>query len=318
MEKYEAIIVEKYAGRMRVTLNRPAKRNALSHELQVELEAALLDADQDQNVHCVIIRGAGKDFCAGYDLQDRTMMRSAEFIALRKRYGLEKTRPGSAEWTKKVRGFSSLQDDLYNLERTQRFVMQIHDMHKPVICAVHGQCLAGGTGIAFVSDIVVATEDAKIGFPPARDFGVLPINMMMYHAGPQWTKRMLLTGDSVTGATAAKIGLVLKALPTQAAVDEEADAIADRMALIPVGLLAGNKRSCNLSLELMGARTMQRLNAGLDAQGHIAGSWFGTLGEKAQAAGGLANLIKSRNATFGSGMANYDGPDDRLPAAAKL
>eukprot|EP00942_MAST-04A_sp_MAST-4A-sp1_P009296 g9296.t1 len=310
--KQNAILLEKLDGRLVITLNRPKVRNALSFELQNELQHALIDADNDAEVHCVIIKGAGKDFCAGYDLQDRTMMKSDEYKNLRERHGLSNTRVGSEEWNKKLRGFSNFEDDLYNLERTQRFVMQIFDMHKPVIACVHGQCLAGGVGLATLCDIIVCTEDCKFGFPPARDFGVLPVNMMLYHLGPQWTKRILLTGDSILGSDAQKLGLALKALPTRAEAEQECHAIADRMALIPTGLLAANKRSVNLGLELIGARTAQRLNATLDARGHQSGTWFTGMNEAAAKAGGLANLIKNRNKQFGGGIAHSDSADDRL------
>ena len=91
--------------------------------------------------------------------------------------------------------------------------MALFDAHKPVIAQVHGHCLAGGTDLALLCDVVIATDDAVFGFPPARDLGVLPTQMWLYHVGPQWAKRLLLTGDTITGAEAAKIGLVLKAVP---------------------------------------------------------------------------------------------------------
>ena len=87
----------------------------------------------------------------------------------------------------------------------------------PVIAQVHGNCLAGGTDLALHCDIVIAADDARIGFPPVRSMGVPPTNMWLYHLGPQWTKRLLFTGDTVTGAEAASIGLVLEAVPRRPA-----------------------------------------------------------------------------------------------------
>ena len=72
-------------------------------------------------------------------------------------------------------------------------------MHKPSIAQVHGYCLAGGTDIALLCDMVIAADDATFGFPPARDLGALPNNLWLYHVGPQWAKRLTLTGDTVTG-----------------------------------------------------------------------------------------------------------------------
>ena len=111
------------------------------------------------------------------------------------------------------RGGRSIDDDAWQLERAQRFRMALFDMHKPVIAQVHGYCLAGGTDIAMLCDMVIAAEDATFGFPPARDLGALPTNMWLYNVGPQWSKRLLLTGDTVTGAEAQQIGLILKAVP---------------------------------------------------------------------------------------------------------
>mmetsp|Transcript_33008 Transcript_33008/g.102413 ORF Transcript_33008/g.102413 Transcript_33008/m.102413 type:complete len:322 (-) Transcript_33008:90-1055(-) len=307
---YEHIIVEKAEGRMRLTLNRPDKRNALSFRMQTELNHALLDADNDKSIHCVIIRGAGRDFCAGFDLQDSSVYGPDGLKkSVIEHYGLDKKSP--RQWQEQIRVTRKIEDDIWNMEEQQRLQMTIFDMHKPVIVAVHGNCLAGGIGIAFLADIVVAAEDAQIGFPPARDFGVLPTNMLMYHTSPQWAKRLLITGDSISGRDAAKIGLVLKAVP-EGSLGDEVEGLADRMALIDPGLLTWNKRCVNLSMELMGARTMQRFNVMLDGMGHQAGTVYGGLGKQTKDAGGLANVFKRRNAQFGEGVAHADVPEGRL------
>ena len=109
--------------------------------------------------------------------------------------------------------------------------MQLFDMHKPVIACIHGNCLAGGNDVAGLCDLIVCAEDATFAFPPARDLGCLPNQMWFYHLGPQWTKRLALTGDSVDGKTAAEIGLALKCVPAED-LEEEVEGIADRMCLI--------------------------------------------------------------------------------------
>jgi len=132
MSSYEQILVEKVDGRMRITMNRPEKRNCLSLQLQQELNTALWDADLDKSVHCVILKGAGKDFCAGYDLGERldketvTKMRSGEIRS-----------QADPFWKQQI------DDDMWFLEQAQRLRMAIFDMHKPVICQVQGNCLAG-------------------------------------------------------------------------------------------------------------------------------------------------------------------------------
>ena len=134
------------------------------------------------------------------------------------------------------RAGSSIDDDAWQLERAQRYRMALFDMHKPSIAQVHGYCLAGGTDIALLCDMVIAADDATFAFPPARDLGALPNNMWLYNVGPQWAKRLTLTGDSVTGKEAAQIGLVLKSVPADL-LEQEVEQLADRMALIDPDLL---------------------------------------------------------------------------------
>ncbi|MEZ4502142.1 MAG: crotonase/enoyl-CoA hydratase family protein [Dehalococcoidia bacterium] len=256
--EYTSIIVEKERGRARITLNRPEKLNALSRGLQQELRQALWDADEDNRVHSVIIRGAGRSFCAGYDLTPER--RLAGEAADEKDVYAEVYRQGQA-----------FDDDVFRMEGAQRDRMTVFDMHKPVIGQVHGYCVAGGTDLALLCDIIVAASDAQIGFPPVRAMGGPPAHMWTYHVGPQWAKYMLLTGEFVSGAEAERIGLVWKSVPLDD-LEETVEELADRLAMVPTDLLAGNKRSVNLAMELMGARTMQRLAAEMDARMHTSPS----------------------------------------------
>ncbi len=293
MNDYRTILYEVDRGRARITLNRPEKLNALSLELQQELHDALWEADNDTRVHAVIIRGAGRAFSAGYDLTPLGNRRPA---------------PEGDHYTAVYRGARTFDDDAWQLERAQRLRMAIFDMHKPVVAQVHGYCLAGGTDIAFLCDIVIAAEDATIGFPPARAMGSLPNQMWVYHCGPQWAKRLFLTGDTITGAEAAKIGLVLKAVPASL-LQQEVEGLVDRMAMIDTDLLSANKRIVNLALELMGARTMQRLGAENDARAHLAPSVreFGRIAAEQ----GLKAALHWRDARFGDGRARVEGPELR-------
>lgn len=291
---FKTIIYEVENGRARITLNRPEKLNALSFELQTELNAALWEADNDNNVHAVILRGNGRAFSAGYDLTPMSGRR------------VQATDDDS--YTGVYRGGRSFDDDAWNLERAQRLRMVIFDMHKPVIAQVHGFCLAGGTDVALLCDIIIAADDATIGFPPARAMGALPNNMWIYHCGPQWAKRLFLTGDSITGAEAAKIGLVLKSVPKDL-LEAEVEHLVDRMVMIDTELLSANKRIVNLQLELMGARTIQRIASENDARAHLAPSVreFGRIaGEE-----GLKAALHWRDAKFGDGRARVEGPEIR-------
>ncbi len=289
--EFETLIYEIERGRARITLNRPEKRNALSYQLQSELYEALWEADNDTEVHAVILRGAGKSFCAGYDLAPS---------------------PGSGpppgEADRKYRGYRGFEDDTWQLERQQRLRMAIFDMHKPVVAQVHGHCLAGGTDIALLCDMVIAADDAVFGFPPARDLGALPNNMWLYNVGPQWAKRLTLTGDTITGTEAAQINLVLKAVPPEY-LEAEVEGLVDRMAKIDVELLSANKRIVNMGLELMGARTLQRIACENDARGHQTPSARGFT--KLAVEKGLKEAIRERDAKFGDGRARVVGPEIR-------
>ena len=285
---YEMIRYEVSGGAARITLDRPEKLNALSQQLLEELNHALWDADDDTEVHAVSIRGAGRAFSAGYDLAAAP-------------------RPSERDG-KKYRGNRSFDDDTWQMERSQRLRMVLFDMHKPTIAQVHGYCLAGGTDIATLCDMIICADDARFGFPPARDLGVLPTQMWMYHVGPQWAKRLLLTGDTITGVEAADIGLALKSVPVEL-LQAEVDQLLARMAHIDVDLLAANKRIVNIGLELMGARTLQRLAVETDARGHLAAS-AGEFRRKA-AQTGLREALRDRDAKFGDGRARVRGPEIR-------
>jgi enoyl-CoA hydratase len=266
-----------------VTLNRPEKRNALSAQLLRELAAALMEADEHNAVHCVVLRGAGPHFCAGADLSEYSSGRGEAY-----------------------RGRQEIDDDVWRLEQGQRLRMTLFDIHKPVIAQVHGTCIGIGTDLAWLCDMVLVAEDARIGFPPVRDLGTPPGSMWLYHCGPQWAKRLLLTGDSLTGKDAAEIGLALKSYPADQ-LETEVMRLADRMGLVDPHLLSANKRIVNLGLELMGARTIQRIGAEIDARGHLAPkarAFRETMREH-----GVKHAFQQRDAAFGSGYASIHGRD---------
>jgi enoyl-CoA hydratase len=293
---FECILYEVERGRARITLNRPQKLNALSLRLQSELNEALWEADNDTSAHSVILKGAGRAFSAGYDLASNEHDRDVPVSRIQ------------GQTQAKYRGGRSLDDDAWQLERQQRYRMALFDMHKPVIAQVHGYCLAGGTDIALLCDMIIAADDARFGFPPARDLGVLPNNMWIYNIGPQWAKRLTLTGDTITGAEAQQLGLILKAVPLEH-LEAEVEQLADRLALIDPDLLAANKRIVNIAMELMGARTLQRLAAEMDVRGHNAQAARDTM--RAMATGGLRSALKERDAKFGDGRARVNGPELR-------
>ena len=275
-------------GRARITLARPKTHNALTAKLLEELEHALWEADDDGSVHCVIIRGDGPSFSSGYDLMA----------------------PGREKRPEHRTGRSH-DDDIWLIEQNNRRIRTLMNVHKPSIAQVHGNCLAGGTDIALACDMVIAANDARIGFPAARSMGSLPGNLWMYHCGPQWTKRLQLTGDSVTGADAEKIGLVMKAVPADV-LEEEVEGLADRLSVIDPDLLAANKRITNLALELMGAQTIHRLAGENDARAHRAQA-VRDYGRNIREHG-LKETLRRRDEPFGDGYARVGVPEGRSGA----
>jgi len=267
----------------RITIHRPDKRNALTPQTLAELADALLEADDRTDVHAIVLAGAGKDFCAGYDLAGAYAGQGAE--------------DGPAY--RSVNG--TLDDDCWQLEQTQKKTLAMFDIHKPVIAQVHGNCLAGGTDLALMCDMVVAADEARIGFPAARANGTPPQNMFVYHCGPQWAKRLLMTGDWISGRDAARIGLVMDAVPA-AELEATVAELARRVALVDPELLAAHKRIVNLSLELSGARTMQRLSAEMDARAHLSRGPRRTQFRQDMAEHGLKTALTNRDAPFGNGQ----------------
>lgn len=273
---YETILYEIDAGKARITLNRPEKLNAISWKMHQELKDALFNADRDPAVHVAIIRGSGRAFSAGYDIS-----------------------PPPGEITHAATGHS-LERDMWMMEQSLEMRMPIFDMHKPVIAQVHGYCLAGGSDVALLCDIVIAADDARFGYPPVRALGSPVNHMWTYLVGPQWAKRMLLTGDNISGAEAAEIGLVMKAVPA-GELEAEVENLAGRIALIDVDLLSAQKRIVNTAMELMGARTIQRMAAERDCiarQAPVVTEFYTMAKEK-----GLKAALEWRDAKFGDGRA---------------
>ena len=297
----ECILFSVENGTARITLNRPEKRNALSMGLLRELHDAMLEADDLVAVHSVILEGAGKDFCAGYDIGGAS---DYEKLVKREAQGEESGAAAAASYAYRPEGaVGAFDDDVWQLERFLDLKMVIFDMHKPVIAKVHGNCLAGGTDIALLCDMIIATHDARFGFPPVRAHGA-PLNTMwLYHLGPQWAKRLTLTGDCLRGKDAAQLGLVMKAVPA-ARLDAEVNELARRLAAIDPHLLSANKRIINQGLELMGARTLQRMGHESDTRAHQARSRSRFRSDVA--AYGLKGALERRDAPFDDGDVKFD------------
>ena len=222
----------------RITLNRPDALNAIDDEMPGALAAAVARADADPEVHVMILSGAGRAFCAGYDLT----------------YYAEGN--GSGEVTQPM-PWDPVKDYRFMWANTQHF-MALWRAMKPVICKVQGAAVAGGSDIALCADMTIMAEDAEIGYMPARVWGCPTTATWVYRLGAERAKRMLFTGDKITGAEAAAMGLVLKAVPA-AALDDAVEELAARMASVPVNQLAMQKMVINQAIEATGLMETQRL-----------------------------------------------------------
>lgn len=232
-----AVVSYERDGRLaRITLNRPEKLNAIDEAMPRELAAAVAEANQDGGVHLIVLAGAGRAFCAGYDL------------ALYAEAG------GPRRWSQGMPWDPTL--DYQGMSENTRCFMSLWRSLTPVICKVHGYAVAGGSDIALCADLVVMAEDARIGYPPARVWGCPTTAMWVYRVGAERAKRLLLTGDLITGAEAARIGLVSEAVPA-AELDAAVERLAARMAAVPKNQLVMQKLMVNQAYENMGLATTQ-------------------------------------------------------------
>src|SRR3954447_12091588 len=254
-----------------LTLNRPERRNAINPELIADLREGLQTAHNDDGIHAIRLRGAGKGFCAGYDIGwGAESMEEAE---------------GDRPW-----------DPIADYANMSRFVdayMALWRSPKPVIAQVHGYCVGGGTDFALCSDLIVCSEDARIGYPPARVWGSPTTAMWTYRLGLERSKRLLLTGDALDGRTAAAWGLASLAVPDDE-LDDAALGLARRVALLPSNQLQMMKLLVNQVYEQMGLHVTQIIGTLLD-------------GAARHPPGGAAFPKRAREAGAGR-VAERDGP----------
>ncbi len=232
------VLYEKDGRIGRITLNRPNVMNAIDDQLPVELASAVARAEADPSVHVMILSGKGAGFCSGYDLKYYA-------TSSKKQHAVQ-----DMPW-------DPIQDYAF-MRRNTEYFMSLWRAMKPVICKVHGFALAGGSDIALSADITVMAEDAKIGYMPARVWGCPTTAMWIYRVGAEKAKRMLFTGDKVTGKEAEKLGLILKAVPDHQ-LDAEVETLANRIARVPINQLAMQKIMINQAIEATGMANTQRL-----------------------------------------------------------
>jgi len=270
MASYQTIVYEKVEDKIfRLTLNRPEKLNALSQQLLAEFELALADFEGDNEASVLVIRGAGRAFSAGYDLQGTQQ-------------------PGS--------GFS-VSTDRVNLQRTVARWQRLWAVGKPTIAQVHGYCLAGATELAGHCDLVFASEDAQFGHPAGRSLGILPtLSMWPILMGPRKAKEYFFTGD-LMGAREALEWHLINRVYSREQLEAETLAYARRVAMVPLELLALHKAAVNRYLDVLGFRALEQSAADLDCIAHqteAVKNWMKASREK-----GLKEALTERDRPFG-------------------
>jgi enoyl-CoA hydratase len=266
----DLVLVDEPAPHVRrITLNRPEKRNALNHPLRGQLVAALQAADLDPGVRVMIVRGAGTSFSAGYDLGGGNEGHDYPHF----------TSPGEGQWPRHV---------------TETW-MGIWDLAKPVIAQVHGYCLAGGSELATGCDLVYVAHDAKMGYPAVR-FGVPDMQFHAWLLGMRAAMEMMVTGDSISGDEAVRLGWANRAFPAEQLATEVL-AVAQRIARLPPDIVALNKRTVHRAMDHMGMRHAIRAGTELCALGTKQPSFVEFV--EGMRSKGLTAALQERDEPFG-------------------
>ena len=269
MADYQHIIVDSPAeGVSRITLNRPDSRNALNNTLRSEIYGTLEANDDDDSVNVTILRGAGKAFCAGYDLKGNNNENRPFHTA-----------GGDGSWARHV------VDGAF----------RVWDLAKPVIAQVHGYCLAGGTELATSCDLIYVAEDAKIGYPVVRSMSPPDNQFFPWLVGMRNALEMMLTGDAITGIEAVEYGFANRAFPADQ-LEDAVLGIAEKVAKVPPDLQQMNKRAVHRQMELMGMRAAIRSGTEIQA---LAFHTKSTRAHFKELSAGLTDALSKRDGKFG-------------------
>lgn len=246
----------------RITLNRPERLNAISPQMPGEIRRAVELANADDEVHVIIVQGAGRAFCAGYDMKD-----SAE-------------KADAHEWLQNDVPWDPMVDYRWMKGATDD-IMSLWRSYKPTICRVQQYAVAGGSDIALCCDLLVMETTARIGYMPTRVWGCPSTAMWLYRVGMQRAKRLLYTGDTIDGATAKEWGLAIDAV-APADLDATVNALAERIAGVPRGQLMMQKLMINQAYENMGLASTQMIATVFDGitRHNPEGMWFRAHAEK--------------------------------------
>jgi enoyl-CoA hydratase len=295
MMRLETLTYESSERVARITLNRPGRGNGITPRMPAEIAACVERANLEPEVHAIALAGNGSGFCGGYDL-----VASAEGDM--SDLGGVEAQPGSPIDPATIGANHAPQSnwdpvtDFQFMWRNVRGFMSLFHSEKPVLCKVHGYCVAGGTDMALCSDLLVVAEDAKIGYPPARVWGSPTTALWAARVGPMRAKRLLLTGDSLTGRQAEEWGLATEAAPP-GELDQRFEALLERVARMPINQLVMMKMLVNQGLYAQGLHQTQLLGTFFDGVARHTEEGHGFVHRAAEA--GFKEAVRDRDEPFG-------------------
>lgn len=261
--RYRTLTYEVDGRVARLTFDRPEQGNSITPDTPVELADAVERADLDPRVHVIVLSGRGKGFCGGYDLAasaENLMDGAMAGAVAREGTVLD---PDVQMRNHDPRGTWDPMVDFAMMSRfTKGFASLLH-ANKPTVAKIHGFCVAGGTDIALHCDQIVIAADAKIGYPPTRVWGVPSAGLWAHRLGDQRAKRLLLTGDCLSGREAAEWGLAVEA-PEPDELDERTEVLVQRIAAMPINQLMMVKLALNSALLAQGVQTSQMISTVFD------------------------------------------------------
>ncbi|WP_344202493.1 crotonase/enoyl-CoA hydratase family protein [Aeromicrobium alkaliterrae] len=282
--EYRTLTYEVDGRIARITFDRAEQGNAITPDTPLDLAHAVERADLDPRVHVIVVSGRGKGFCGGYDL--------AAFA--------EQAIPNhdpNQTWDPMV--------DYAMMSRFTRGYASLMHADKPTVAKIHGFCVAGGTDIALHCDQILIAADAKIGYPPTRVWGVPSAGLWAHRLGDQRAKRLLLTGDSLSGREALEWGLAIEA-PEPDELDARTEHLLERIAAMPVNQLMMVKLALNSALLAQGVQNSRTISTVFD-------------GISRHTREGYSFAERSMEVGFRQAVAERDGPpfDDAGPSTNK-
>ena len=280
----------------RLTFNRPERGNTITADTPRDLTHAVERADLDPAVHVIVLSGRGKGFCGGYDLGIYAENAFADTGERVDDTAGNVVDPMVQAANHDPAGTWDPMLDYAMMSRfTKGFASLLH-ADKPTVVKLHGFCVAGGTDIALHADQIIAADDCKIGYPPTRVWGIPSAGLWAHRLGDQRAKRLLLTGDCLSGREAAEWGLAVESAPSDQ-LDERAEVLVQRIARMPVNQLMMVKLALNSSLLASGVATSQMVSTVFDGVSRHSREGYAFQQRAAQV--GFKQAVRERDEPFG-------------------